>query len=117
MDAQAGGIGGQLEDVGTGKTVAAGQHHDRLRSPEGRNLADEFTALGRAQLARQRMGDGRRTAVLAGQPARSGRLPENQQRPLREIEAHPTGRLWNVLASVPAARSAWARQAAMPTPR
>ena len=65
-------MGDELEDVRAQQAVATGEHQDRVGAAEAGDLVDEGEALGAVELAGQRGGGGRRTAVPAREQARRG---------------------------------------------
>ena len=88
-DAEVHGAPDQVEQVGARQAVAAGEDEDRVRPAEPGDLVDQRQALGGAQLARERLGQGAGAAVPAGDAARPGDLPEHQHRALREVDLRP----------------------------
>jgi len=90
-DRDAGGlcVADQVEQVRPQQAVTTGEDQDRVRPAEPGHLVDQLAAFLRAELTGQRPPLCGRPAVTAGEPARPGRLPEDQHGTAGEVGVRP----------------------------
>ena len=76
----------QVEHVRAKEAVTPGQHENGIGAAEAGDLIDHIETLGSGELTGQGSLGGTGPAVLAGQQASAGDLPEDEHRSLPEVQ-------------------------------